>query len=96
MQAYEGLVLSHQYSTIFEQKELTAFKAIYPKAISWAINKYQEFYKRIYPELIAASRELKNSPIRLGGVAIDIKLFGIGCSLNYNSSFLEKENPNTK
>jgi hypothetical protein len=62
--------------------------------IDWITRKYNDFYKEIYPVLTETCRALKNSPVRLENVSIELAPLGIGGSVtigvNYESPWFGK------
>ncbi len=58
-------------------------------------NRYNEFYKEIAPVLTNIGKNLKDSPVRLNSLSIEIAPFGIGgtvtVEINYESPVFEKK-----
>lgn len=64
--------------------------------ITYLSKKFEDFYKQIVPVLTKICKALKNSPVRLDGLSLDVAPFGMGGSLsiavNYESPvFGEKQ-----
>ena len=97
---YADWIISRQNPTKYSSQELAVFEKIYPKVTDWIIEEYHKFYKEIYPHLREIARDLKDAPVRLGSVSVDIKPFGLGCSLsldlNYDSPVFASQNERKK
>ncbi len=65
------------------------------KITKYLLEKFSDFYKEIAPVLTDICKNLKNSPVRLEGVNIEMAPFGIGGSItigiNYDSSIFGQE-----
>lgn len=88
---YGDLLLKRQHLGQYDSQEQVVINNIYGDVSKeWIIEQYNKLYEKIYLCLKETLYIMKDSPIRLGSIAIDVAPLGIGATLtidiNYDSS----------
>ena len=72
----------------------TLTKADHEDLVKWLLNEYEKFYKAVVILLADIAEKVKDLPVRLDGVSVELAPFGVGASItvgiNYDSPTFKK------